>query len=68
MKTATADSNCFQEFAKLHSLVIGSERTPSVSPIVSGKGLSHGYSSRVSFSCHTNSPILKKERSHEHSY
>ena len=30
MKTAAAGSNCFREFGKLHSLVISSERIPSV--------------------------------------
>jgi hypothetical protein len=37
MKTAAADSNCFREFGKLHSLIISSERTPSVSPVVLGR-------------------------------
>lgn len=36
MKTA-ADSNCFREFDELHSLLINSERTPSVSAFVLGR-------------------------------
>jgi hypothetical protein len=37
MKTVAADSNCFSEFGKLHSLVISFECTPSVSPFVLGR-------------------------------
>jgi hypothetical protein len=37
MKAALADPDCFPQFGHLHFFVIGSERTPSVSPFVSGR-------------------------------
>ena len=37
MKTAAAGSNCFGRFGQLHYVVIGSERTPSVSRSLLGR-------------------------------
>jgi hypothetical protein len=37
MKAAFADPNCFPQLGHLHFCVIGSERTPSVSPSVPGR-------------------------------